>query len=166
MMGASSIEDENNHGVSLTEDSEDNDNDSKDDGNRPKSLAKGGAEGVAANGDRSAEKIPPSFVTGDDLVGGNAVFATSVLPPLPPLCRMRLKWPVMVPHWKILQFLLTVLLQMGGGHMRQLVALSCVALLLAVAVACPGGFPRPGRSGHCQRHPRSLKTQTTRTRTA
>ena len=50
----------------------------------PKDCAEGVAEGVAANGDRSAESVGPGFVTGDDLVGGNVVFAASVLPPLPP----------------------------------------------------------------------------------
>jgi hypothetical protein len=52
----------------------------------PKDCAEGVAKGVAANGDRSAESVGPGFVTGDDLVGGNVVFAASVpaLPPLPP----------------------------------------------------------------------------------
>ncbi len=84
MKGTLSIEDENNLGVSLTEDSEDDDDDDKDDGYCPKSCAEGGAKGVAANDDCSTESVASGFVAGNDLVGGNVVFAASVLPPVPP----------------------------------------------------------------------------------
>ncbi len=85
MMAASSVEDENNLGFSLTENSKvsDDDDDEQGDGNRPKSWAESWAES-AADGDppnsQQAESVAPNDLAGD------IVFAASVpaLPPLPP----------------------------------------------------------------------------------
>jgi hypothetical protein len=157
MMGALSVEDENNLGFSSTENSEVSD----DDMTTSKVIVI-----VPKVGPKVGPKVLPMVIL--PIVSRLKVLlpmiwlATLFLPLLFLLCLLS------PPHWKILQLLLMVLLlQLGENHMPQLVPLPCVALLAVTVVARPpGGLLRPGTAGHCQQPcPRSLKTQTIRTRT-